>query len=124
LHLPLDVCLRETTHRQYRTWLAWLDMQWNRPARSDHYLMRIAQALYQMPALLFGKRGDANKVKLEEMRLKFEERYKGPEPQMTKEQANRMAYSRWLPFFGLGGRPNPKSKMPESMLDGTKGDYD
>lgn len=33
------------SHREYLTRLAWLDLQWNKPSRTDHYLMRIVQAL-------------------------------------------------------------------------------
>ena len=29
------------THRQFLLWRAWLDEQWNRPSRSDHYLMGV-----------------------------------------------------------------------------------
>ncbi len=35
------------TDWQFRVWLAWLDMEWNRPSRTDHYLMRIAQRCHQ-----------------------------------------------------------------------------
>lgn len=30
------------THRQFLAWRAWLAMEWDRPSRSDHYLMQIA----------------------------------------------------------------------------------
>lgn len=33
------------TDRQFRAWCKWLDMQWDRPSRTDHYLMQIAAAL-------------------------------------------------------------------------------
>lgn len=29
------------THKQYITWVAWLDHEWNRPNRSDHYIMEL-----------------------------------------------------------------------------------
>lgn len=37
--------MRELTYREYRTWLTWLDEQWNNPSRSDYYMMQIAQAV-------------------------------------------------------------------------------
>lgn len=40
--MPLDDCIAKHTHRQYRLWLAWLDQQWERPDRTDYYLMQIA----------------------------------------------------------------------------------
>jgi hypothetical protein len=33
------------TYRQYRAWYAWLNMEQNRPSRSDHYLMVLSQRL-------------------------------------------------------------------------------
>ena len=40
--MSLDECMTKHTHRQYLAWLAWLDDQWNKPDRRDHYLMQIA----------------------------------------------------------------------------------
>ena len=40
--MPLRRCMREHTHREYLTWIAWLDEQWGKPSRSDNYLMQIA----------------------------------------------------------------------------------
>ncbi len=95
--------------------MAWLDMQWNHPTRSDYLLMRVAQAIYQIPALLFGKKGDAEKVKLEDMRLKFEERYDKPKPEVTKEQYSAMARARWFGLLGMAGKPVQKEDSPKSM---------
>lgn len=30
------------THRQYLVWQTWLAGEWNKPSRTDHYLMQIA----------------------------------------------------------------------------------
>lgn len=30
------------THREHMTWLAWEQLQWNRPSRSDYYQMQTA----------------------------------------------------------------------------------
>lgn len=47
--MSLDECMEKHTHRQYLTWLAWLEMQWNKPDRHDHYLMRVAQVVCKQP---------------------------------------------------------------------------
>lgn len=47
--------------------LAWLDEQWNRPDRSDHYRMLVAQRVLQ--AAVAAK--DVGKIKLEDQRLTF-----------------------------------------------------
>jgi hypothetical protein len=40
--MSLPECMRRHTPRQLKIWLAWLDLQWNRPSRSDWYAMQIA----------------------------------------------------------------------------------
>lgn len=39
--------MEKHTEREMRVTLAWLELQWNRPARSDWYLMQIASLLVQ-----------------------------------------------------------------------------
>ena len=34
--------MQSITHREFKTWIAWLDDQWNKPSKSDYYLMQIA----------------------------------------------------------------------------------
>lgn len=34
--------MRVISHREFRTWVAWKDDQWNNPTRGDYYLMQIA----------------------------------------------------------------------------------
>lgn len=46
LGIPLTEYLRTTTHRQHQLWLEWLEQQWNKPDRTDHYLMQIAWAAF------------------------------------------------------------------------------
>ena len=75
--------------------MAWLDQQWNRPSRSDHYLMQIA--------LIVGRVfGSEKKSDLKDMQLKFRDPDEGlsRRPQ-TREQAARAARARWFPLLGL-----------------------
>ncbi|MDB4786221.1 hypothetical protein OAG36_00655 [bacterium] len=38
-------CMKVHTHRQYRTYLLWSEQQWNKPSRTDNYLMSIEAEL-------------------------------------------------------------------------------
>lgn len=31
------------THRQFITWRYWIEIDWNTPSRSDHYVMQVGQ---------------------------------------------------------------------------------
>ena len=40
--MTLAECFARVSFREFRIWLAWFDLQWSRPYRTDHYLMQIA----------------------------------------------------------------------------------
>lgn len=44
LHYAGDLTdlMRRIPHRQFEMWMEWLDQQWNKPDRTDHYLMQLA----------------------------------------------------------------------------------
>ena len=71
--MPLRACMKEHTHREYKLWLAWLDRQWNRPSRSDNYLMQVAAEIRRVLNLLcvYGSKKRPDAVTLEQVRLKF-----------------------------------------------------
>ena len=46
--MPLSEYLRTHSHRSHKTLIAWLDAQWNMPARNDYYLMQIAHEIKQV----------------------------------------------------------------------------
>lgn len=79
--------------------MAWLDMQWNRPSRTDYYLMRIA-------AMLSGK-----KVKLEDMKVKFKETDGKPQPGgLTRQQLLEIHKQNRLAMVLRGGPRPPGAK--------------
>lgn len=39
--MPIGECMAKHTHRQFLTWMVWLKLQWNKPSRSDYYLMQL-----------------------------------------------------------------------------------
>lgn len=40
--MSLNDCMQKVTNREYRLWMLWFDSEWNKPDRTDHYLMQIA----------------------------------------------------------------------------------
>lgn len=38
--------MRRMTYREFLVWVDWLNEQWNRPSRTDHYLMQIAREVF------------------------------------------------------------------------------
>lgn len=53
--MSLRECMAAHTHREYLMWMAWRQLEWNRPSRTDHYLMQIAlevrRVLAKRPAM-------------------------------------------------------------------------
>lgn len=102
--MPLRACMQAHTHREYRTWSRWLELEWDKPSRSDWFLMQIAaeirRVLSKKPKL----------IQLKHFFLKFTtgKSDKPIEPEMTKEEATRIAKNKW---FGLVGyKPKKKEK--------------
>lgn len=54
------------THRQFLTWEAWLRNEWNRPNRTDHYLMQLTAVVSN---LVSQQQSDLSKYKI---KWKFE----------------------------------------------------
>lgn len=93
--MPLRACMREHTHREYRTWTAWLQKQWNEPDRSDYYLMQIAR---EIRYVLSKKKMPKT---LEMFKLPFGWTKKAKAKPMTEKQKVSQAKSRWFGMLGV-----------------------
>jgi hypothetical protein len=104
------------THRQFVEWMAWLDLEKNRPDRTEHYLMEIAAEI---------RRGNVKRpadVKLEDFRLEF----RPAPPPLSPEEAMARSKRIWLAAAGL--RPDgskverpiqARGKRADNGRDGT-----
>ena len=105
--MPLRACMKQHTHREYLTWLAWLGEQWNQPSRSDNYLMQIALRI-QQAIESFRKR--PRNVYLKEQRIEFRQEPAETKPvkEVPKPSAD-YAKSVWVARVGM---------KPETRQDG------
>lgn len=79
------------THRHFGAWQAWLQGEWNRPSRSDHYTAQVACEVRRVLA----KKPAAIRLKDFLLQFKFKGAAKKP---ATKEQATAQAKT-WLSMF-------------------------
>lgn len=99
------------THRQFRVWKAWLELDQERPSRSDHYAMQIACEVRRVPYAFVGK--DPNDVKLETFKLKRkqdgeQQQHQKPQgdcPWTLEEMENKMLKQVWFARMGMSERP-------------------
>ncbi len=63
--MSLRRCQKEVTHREYLTWEVWLDEEWDKPSRSDNYLMQIAMEVERVLSK------NPNKIQMKSKLLKF-----------------------------------------------------
>lgn len=54
--MTLEECMRSHTERQLSAWIYWLDEQWDRPSRSDWYLMQITCEIRRFLAAMAGSK--------------------------------------------------------------------
>ncbi len=87
--MPLRKCIESHTHREYLTWLAYIEEEWKEPNRTDFYLMQISQEMRRTVSK------NPNRIKLEHFRLKFG----------TKQEKQRMdmeqSKSFWKQVLGI-----------------------
>ncbi|MHC4687246.1 MAG: hypothetical protein ACYTEW_23490, partial [Planctomycetota bacterium] len=60
-----------------------MDEQWNRPSRSDQYLMQIAQEVRRVLSK------DPEAIKLDHFKIRFELVEKKPTPKLTRSQVSK-----------------------------------
>ena len=72
------------TNRQYLAWMEWLAEEWNRPDRTDHYLMLLAAETRA------GRVKNPKNIKLEHFKLRF-----GSQKPLSVEQATEISKARW-----------------------------
>jgi hypothetical protein len=91
--MSLSECMESHTHREFKTWIRWLDEQWNNPTADQYYLMSVAQRVQQVLSK------NPNQISLSQQKITF-----GPgssKPSLTKDQKASMAKARWASVVGL-----------------------
>lgn len=66
--------------REYKVWLTHFEEEWQRPSRTDWYLMQIAREV----ACVLSK--NPNKIETKTFKLKFEDPDKKPDPKNRDKQ--------------------------------------
>lgn len=93
------------THRQFLAWQEWLNLQWNEPDRTDHYLMQVSYDIRRVNAK------NPSRVKYKDTRITFKDTRATAQEQktndtgepvneqgLTKEQVSAISKARW---FGM-----------------------
>jgi hypothetical protein len=85
--------MRSHTEKELKVWLAWLDMQWDQPDRTDCYLMQVACEVRRVLAR------NPRAIHVKDFKLKFPRRSRTKV--MSKEQAAAWSKARWFAAVGL-----------------------
>jgi hypothetical protein len=107
--MPVGDCMRSHTHRQYLSWMHWLNEEWDNPSRTDLYLMQVACEVRRVLAR------HPNKVTMSDFKLKFVVPGNAPASKSGEEQADaaelatRRSQAKW---FGALGLPLPADDGP------------
>lgn len=87
--MSLQQCLRRVSHREFLTWMAWMDLDQNRPSRADHYAMQVAAEIRR------GNSKNPRKVSLDHFKIPFQrQRARAARPR-TVEEATAASKARW-----------------------------
>lgn len=98
--MGLDECKQKHTFRQYMTWMAWFDAQWDVPSRADNYAMQIAmevrRVLHKTPV----------SVKMKHFVLRWVRGKKAGRAagKADKAAATKASKRRWFSVVGIKGK--------------------
>ena len=95
--MPLSVCKREHTHREYLTWVVWLNEQWNVPTKDNLYSMQIAAEVRRVLSK------QPNAIKTEHFKMVFEHKKEPTQEQLAKSRAQALQRSKaaWASRVGF-----------------------
>jgi ADP-glucose pyrophosphorylase len=96
--MSLRECMEKHTEKEMRVTLAWLEMQWDRPSRTDWYLMQVAAEVRR------GLVKKPNSVKTGDLKIKFVLSSKHSAPALTPEQQMMHSKHCWMGAVGLLGK--------------------
>jgi hypothetical protein len=98
--MSLRECMEKHTEREMRITLAWLEMQWDRPSRTDWYLMQVAAEVRK------GLVKRPNAVKTEHLKIKFvlDRKRSARGSALTPQEQMALSKHRWLGAVGLIGK--------------------
>lgn len=111
-HLGMSIreCRQKHTYREYNVWMTYLDSEWNKPNRSDYYLMQIALEIrrFMVGFSKGGKDPDMNDLVLPFTAQKNEHE---SEKEITPEEIkNRAEISKATWFARTGQFPESRKK--------------
>lgn len=100
--------MERVSHRWYRTWERWSQDEWNRPSRSDNYLMQIAQRVQQV------LQKQPSKITLAMQKIPFVFKPVKPagkelSPEVKRRTITSMAKAAWGRAVGLGRKHGPRN---------------
>ncbi len=105
LHTPNNTgYLDLVSHEEHKLWLAWLDLQWDNPERSDWYLMQLAAEI-EMLRTNKGVHTSSKKLLFRTAKASTDQQGEGEESNnghgyytdkpKTVEEATRLAKAQW-----------------------------
>lgn len=101
--VPLDEFMESISYEEYLIRLQWIEDEFDRPNRSDHYLMLIAAEVRRVLSK------NPNLIKLNDFKLNF----KDP-PELTLEEATRISKARVAARSRRPKPPVPPRKAPDA----------
>ena len=98
--MPIQQCMDTHTHRQYLTWLAWLDHRDATPDPTQYYLMQIAAEVRRVLAK------QPNSIKLDHFELQFGT----VAPQIADPELElKQSKHRWNALLGMGSNDGSRN---------------
>lgn len=82
---------------EYEIWMEWLELEWNRPSRTDHYIMQATQEIVRNRAKYPAQ------VKLDPFKMSFVVMASNSDNTMSEEDQLAMTKVAWCGVVGYKG---------------------
>ena len=94
--MPVSECVTRVSYPEFRSWQLKFRKDWNKPSRTDHYLMLIAHRI------LYVLGGQPKGANLAAQKIPFTFSSGERAKPVSKERTTQIAKARWFGMLGIG----------------------
>ena len=94
--MPVSECVVRVSYPEFKSWQLRFREDWNKPSRTDHYLMLIAHRILYV----LGGQQKGTSITAQKIPFTFSSGKKAKP--ISKERATQLAKARWFGMLGIG----------------------
>ncbi len=94
--MSVEKLLTSMTRRELLAWIEYISQDWNKPSRTDHYIMQLSSILVQ----IMGSKKSSQSIDKYKIKFSSSKNKSSSKRQLTREEAASLAKGRWIALVG------------------------